>query len=59
MEADFAAGLYPGRQMLKLAHELETRHGAFTEPLFKRIQREQAMPIFLMLNKVFRSIQVD
>ena len=36
MEADFAAkGFYPGRQMLKLAHELETRHGAFTEPLLQ------------------------
>ncbi len=36
MEPDFAAkGFYPGRQMLKLAHELETRHGAFTEPLLQ------------------------
>ena len=36
MEADFAAkGFYPGRQMLKLAHELETRHGAYTEPLLQ------------------------
>jgi len=36
MEDDFAAkGFYPGRQMLKLAHELETRHGAYTEPLLQ------------------------
>jgi hypothetical protein len=36
MESLFAKkGFYPGRQMLKLADELETRHGAFTEPLLK------------------------
>ena len=36
MEANFAAkGFYPGRQMLKLAHKLETRHGTFTEPLLQ------------------------
>lgn len=36
MEAEFAKkGFYPGRQMLKLAHELETRHGAYTEPMLK------------------------
>lgn len=36
MEDEFAQkGFYPGRQMLKLAHELETRHGAYTEPLLK------------------------
>lgn len=34
MEANFAErGFKAGRQMLKLAHELETRHGTFKKPL--------------------------
>ncbi len=36
MEAEFAKkGFLPGRQMVKLAHELETRHGSFREPLLR------------------------
>lgn len=36
MEDYFAQkGFYPGRQMLKLAHELETRHGTYKEPLLR------------------------
>jgi agarase len=35
-ESTFAEkGFYPGRQMLKLAHELETRHGTFKAPLLQ------------------------
>ena len=36
MESYFAEkGFLPGRQMTKLAHELETRHGTFRPPLLK------------------------
>lgn len=36
MESYFAEkGFLPGRQMTKLAHELETRHGTFRQPLLK------------------------
>ncbi|CAI8257794.1 MAG: Beta-porphyranase A [Opitutia bacterium UBA7350] len=34
-------GFLPGRQMLKLAHELETRHGTFRPPLLNEDQERE------------------